>query len=215
MITSDLPDGQPVNPVNPTNQHLHVPTREKTLEKMIQTTLGVLNCLQPYLLDDAMPTGDGTHSDVQGEARAAASVAFIATCDRIEALMKNDLHWSGTDGDAIVESIKNTQKTVRDYFSEQAVTVKELRRPSRAFNPEFVKIGDVFIAFYKSNDFPGGILIGRGATPAEALTDFDAAFSRKPEEQLRFDDATLARLGIQLPAPAPAPKTPARPRRKK
>lgn len=207
-----MPEGQPVNPVNPTNQHLHVPTREKTLEKMIQTTLGVVNCLQPYLLDDeAMESGDGTHRDKLGEARAAACVAFMATCDRIESLMKDDKNWTGTDGDAIVQSIKDTQKTVRDYFAEQAVTVKELRRPSRSFNPEFVKIGDLFIAFYKSNDFPGGILIGRGATPAEALTDFDAAFSRKPEEQLRFDDATLARLGIKLPAPAPAPKS----RRKK
>ena len=204
-------NANPDNPMNPTGQQLRVPTREKVNEQQVHTALAVLNHLQPYLLAPMRGDDDWKqeHPELDGNALASATTTFGRVCDRLDKMMGDDNRWISTDGDSVVESIKNTQASIQKYYGEQALAVAELRRPSRIFHPSFAKMGEKFSAFYASSDFPGGILIGLGNTPAEAMADFDAAFNRIPAEQLRFNEESIQKLsqsGIEVPEELKAPR---------
>jgi len=196
--TQEQPPG---GPENPTGQQVRVPTRERANEQQVRTVLAIVAQLNPYLLPPGS-THDQPGYTVEKNAERAASTTFTLAMNRLDEMLTNGDRWTATDGDSVVESIKATQTEIRKYYREQAATVADLRRPSRIFHPKFAKMGDIFSAFHASSDFPGGIIIGQGATPAEAMLDFDRAFNRIPVEQLKFNDDSLAKIyaaGIEIP----------------
>ncbi len=205
--------------MNPSGQHVRVPTRERANSIQVETVRAIIAQLNPYLLEQEASISEGGHK-VNPSARKDAETTFGLACARLDKMLVEDSRWEAVDGDSVVNSIKETQAEIRKYYAEQTQTISEMRRPSRIFHPQFAQMGGTFSAFHASSDFPGGIIIGTGSTPAEAMADFDKAFNRIPAEQLKFNEASLAKIYAAGLEPAPeqvAPKKPARkqPRRKK
>ncbi len=209
-----MPDGAAPDPMNPTGQQVRIPTREKANEAQVRTVLSIMGQLNPYLI---LPQRDEDEPAYKTDpyATKCASTTFALACNRLDEMLVEKSRWEETDGESVVESIKATQAEIRGYYKEQALSMAELRRPSRIFHPSFAQMGGEFSAYHASSDFPGGIIIGRGRTPAEAMADFDRAFNRIPAEQLRFNDASLAKIraaGVTIdtgePADEPAPEPP-------
>jgi len=164
---------------------VHVPSRESTTQMQIASAMSVIHALQPYLLYH--PTQEPEdRPELDGGAVASATVTFSKACERLDKILEDESRWSIDPHNGLIEALTRSQEAIRRFNEENVLTVQGLRRPSRQFQPQFAISGDVFLAFAGDPSFPGGQIIGRGKTPAEALLDFDAAFHRVVQEQLHF-----------------------------
>lgn len=183
------PEGQP-------QPQVPVPTRESVSERQVDTVLTILTHLQPYLLWTHREVQDGEeHLKIDGGVKNSAEVTFIKACERLEAMLGDNNRWHMGNADELYKSIIANQQSMQKFNEAQTLAVNELRRPSRIFHPSFSSAGeDGFVAYHVSSDFPGGILMGKGATPADACLDFDKAFHRLVQDQLKFNDESLAKI---------------------
>lgn len=181
------PDNQPGQPAT------MIPTREAVTDRQVETVLSVLGSLQPYLL---LPSREYNNEkpELDGGAHSSAVVTFTKACDRLDAILADESRWKIKGSDRLYNAIIGAQRSVKKLHQAQTINALSLQRPCTIFRPQFAQMGDTFTAYYVSSDFPGGILIGRGATPQAALADFDKAFSRIPSEQLKFNEQSLAKI---------------------
>jgi hypothetical protein len=73
-----------------------------------------------------------------------------------------------------------------EFLKEQTKSVLEVQRPAFQLRPTLLTLpdDDGFVAYYGDITTPGASIAGRGATPDDALKDFDAAFHRTSDEQI-------------------------------
>ena len=196
---------QAPDPSNPTGQVVKVTTKDQANNRHIQSVLMVMQTLNPYLLTPS------DEFEVDKEARLSASVLYLKCADRLEKIIEDDSRWLAEETDILLKSLGTTQSVIQDYYRQSALSVADMRRPSRIFPVKFAKTGNLFSAYHVSSEFPGGILLGVGPTPEEAMKDFDAAFERIPEKQLRFSEEAQAKLlGAKKAKAKPTAKSPRR-----
>lgn len=172
---------QAPDPSNPTGQIVKVPTRDRSNQNQVGTVLAIIQTLNPYLFK-----GGPENMDVEKESGLAASVTFMKACDRLDTILGDNTRWSADDGPNVVDEIRATQQSIQQYYITQKNVLEKMARPSRLFTPKIAKAGEEFVAFFVASEFPGGVLVGRGATPEKAMADFDAAFDRIPADQFKL-----------------------------
>lgn len=182
------------NPAQPPEQPMiPISSRESVTERQVDTVLSVIGAMQTYLLVTHREQ-DNVELRVDGGVKSSAEVTFIKACERLDMMLTDNSRWHMGNTDDLFSALRDNQKSQAALNAQQALSVSELRRPSRIFHPSLMLVDGAYVAYYASSDFPGGILIGRGNTPAEALLDFDRAFDRIPDEQLKFNEESEAKM---------------------
>ena len=178
----------------PVNQRPNVPAAESLTDMQVNTVLSVLNSLQPYLLLTQREIDTGMKPELDGGVPCAALSTFVTACSRLDALLNDASRWDGLATGNLMTAMTEHYDSATKFNDSQTATHAELHRPSRRLQPRFTTIGQEFIAVWGDAQLPGGQILGRGKTPAEALLDFDAAFNRAVGEQLRFAAASEDRV---------------------
>lgn len=189
----------------------NVPSAEVLTDIQISSVLSVLNALQPYLLLTHREIDSGMKAELDGGVPCSAVATFAKACSRLDAMLDDPKRWDGSGASSLYDSIKAHYDSAVKVNEGQVRAVEELRRPSRRLQPKFTTIGTEFVAYWGDTEFPGGLLLGRGATPEAALLDFDAAFNKRTAEQLRFAPAAEERItAAQQPPEIPILKAAAK-----
>lgn len=194
MITYAAPNQQPLSPM---------PSRESTCTQQISTVLMVMRELQPYLLTEIVDIGVEHRPDLDGGAGCAAMSTFVKACSRLDEMLDDKTRWNLKENDELYQAITEQMKTAAEVNRNQVEAIKRIQSPAVRLKPALTTVAGEFIAFHSTSNLPGGTIIGKGKTPSAALEDFNAAFERIVEQQLRFAAASEARLKAQPEAPAP------------
>lgn len=198
----------------PVRQVQPVPARDQVSTAQIHACLSILNCLQAYVLRPYETDDSLLPKRLDGGAPAAATATVIQVCDRLEKILADDSRWNLSDSDALYNSILETQKAMREQHAKHVQYLQEVQRPSKSYLPRLCIIQGEYIAYAGDTAFPSGLVLGKGGTPEEALRDFDRAFTRSPEDQLRFTDAAVEKIrrallqengGVDTPPPPAVP----------
>jgi len=173
-----------------------LPAPEVVTEQQIHTALDVLLGLQAWMIPDKPGIGEfssGVPSDfrLDGEAAIAASTTFIKACARIDALLEDGTRWGLDVHKKLQENLEKNYAQQHEFLKAQTVASEALARPFFLMKPEFVQCSDgTFIAYVGDISIPGSGFMGVGVTPQAAAEDFDKAFTRHADEQLRLKTAT-------------------------
>jgi len=160
-----------------------IPNRESIAEQQVNTALNILNHLAPYIL---APHREFPHlpKELDGGTECAAAATFVKVCARLDAMLDDNSRWKLEDHDQLYAAILESHRVQQVFVAEQIEAAKVVQRPSYQFRPTLAVAPDNhYVADWGNLSEPGGALIGRGRTPAEALVDFDQAFHRMPNEQ--------------------------------
>jgi len=199
---------------------MQIPTKEHTSNMQVHTILAIMGHLQPYLLLTHREVDGELHQlELDGGAKTSAEVTFINACARLDAILKEEDRWSNKEQNGLMESTIKTQQSLMAVHEAQLKALEIASGPAKLYPPTFTTANGQYYAFHGSADFPGGIIIGKGNTPAEAVADFEAAFDKIPADQLRFNDRAINRISdvqngrtsATAPPPEPAPAPPERP----
>jgi len=125
----------------------------------------------------------GQEAELEGGCPSAAAVAFIATCDRLTRLMQDDTRLTKMPepGGALAvyteESKARTRaaKAAEDASQETRQAAVASRTPHANLRPSLRRTPDGWAALYGDASDVDTCVIGTGATPMEALLDFDRA----------------------------------------
>lgn len=161
----------------------------------------VMRELQPYLLTEIVDIGVEHRPDLDGGAGCAAAATFIKACGRLDDMLDDKSRWNLKENDELYQAITEQIKTASEVNRNQVEAIKRIQTPAVRLKPALSTIGNEFIAFLSTSSLPGGTIIGKGKTPQLALEDFNAAFERVVEQQLRFAPASEERLKAAAPAP--------------
>ncbi len=185
-----------------------MPSREQTSNAQFDTVLSVLGALTPYLLLSHREIDDTLPRSLDGGASASAVATFATACNRLDAMLNDPERWKLDQTDAVQGAVQEHFRGAAEVHKAQVQAVADMRRPSVVRKPRLTTIGGEFIAIWGDPSLPGGLILGRGMTPEEALEDFDQAFTRQAGQQLKFAPASEERLRGE---PAPEPEQPATP----
>lgn len=201
-----------------------MPTREAVVNAQIGNVLGVIHSLNPFLLynphrmeEGGLPT---TAPKLDGETALAASATFIHACARLDAILTDNGRWDMAMHDELYKSIGEVNAAQKKFLDTQREAAAQILRPSFNLRPKLISTTTEFVAFWGDPMTPGASIIGHGPTAEDALKDFDAAFSRAPEQQI-VSIAGLLGLSLDIketaaptqeeapgePTPAPEKKT--------
>lgn len=154
----------------------------------------VMRELQPYLLTEIADLGIERRPDLDGGAACAATSTFVKACSRLDDMLDDKLRWNLKENDELYQSITEQMKTASEVNRNQVEAIKRIQTPAVRLKPALTTVAGEFIAFHSTSNLPGGTIIGKGKTPSAALEDFNAAFERIVEQQLRFAAASEARI---------------------
>lgn len=174
-----------------------IPTKEELTNHQLGPILAVIRELTPFLLEDAVePGGTPTAAILTGEVSVAASTTFIKACSRIDTILDDEARFSmKAHNDAMVELVK-TYKAQQKFINAQRTSTEMLQRPSFSLRPTLAVAGAEYVAFFGDISVAGQAIVGRGATPNDALADFDAAFNRCPDDQFIV---IAEKAGLEVP----------------
>lgn len=181
-------------PPLPVPQGTPLPSREMVTNQQFQTVLDILGSLQPYLLLTQREIESGIPKELDGGVNSAAATTFIKACDRLDTMLDDMSRWKLETNDALYEAMTAHFQGATKAHEGQMKVFEDMQRPSRKLRPSLTTINFEFIAYWGDVTLPGGMILGRGKTPSEALLDFDNAFNRAAAEQLRFAPASEERL---------------------
>lgn len=188
---------QTVPPPLPVPSGTPLPSRELVTHQQFQTVLDVLGSLQPFLLLTQREMELGIPKELEGGIVASAATTFIKACDRLDTMLDDQSRWKLKENDELYAAMTAHYVGMSKVNEEQLKTFAQVQRPSHRLKPSVTTINGEFISFWGSPKLPGGLVLGRGPTPEEALKDFDIAFSRKVDEQLRFAPASEERIAAE------------------
>ncbi len=202
--------------MNQPSQSGSVPSVEVLTNIQLNSVLSVLQALQPYLLLTQRELDAGIPKDLDGGLDAASLNTYVKACSRLDALLDDESRWSLQGAQSLYKAMQEHHESAARFNENQSKVLAELHRPSRRLQPKLATFGAEFVAYWGDALMPGGIVIGRGATPADAMLDFDAAFNRRPEAQLKFTpEAQQKLIARQLAAEiGPLPLPPKRAKKK-
>lgn len=173
-----------------------LPAREVITEHQMNVLVALMHHFQPYLLlPGHLRNEEELPAKLDGGVHAAAVSAFAAVCQKIEDLLAQKRRWDTKTHDAVYTNVVKLQQAHIKLANEQAIAAQEIRKPSYCLKPTVRLVEGHFIATWGDPSVTGGTIVGHGATPALALSDFNAAFHRTPDEMIRF----IASLDNPLP----------------
>lgn len=207
VVSSDFPGG--VGPVS-------APSRDLVSTGQIHTVLHILSSLQPYLLLTEREY-DGLPAKLDGGVACAAVATFAAACGRLDSMLADGSRWSLAAHDELHKAVIEHFVAAKKVNEAQCIAVEAIKRPSRSLQPRVTVSNGLYIAFWGDPTLPGGMILGKGATPAEAIADFDAAFTRSIADQIKFGTAAIEKLSAaqaQKEQSKPGPEAPRKHKRK-
>lgn len=181
-------------PPPPPPQNSPIPSREASSDQQVNTVLGILGSLQPYLLLTGREIESGIPAELDGGVVSSASVTFMKACDRLDSILDDNTRWNLKDQDTLYSAMVRHYEGALELNKKQGSALDELNRPSHVFKPKLTTVNGEFIAMWGDAGLPGGLILGRGLTPNLAFEDFDRAFKKSVQEQLRFAPASEERL---------------------
>lgn len=176
-------DGDEQRPILP----VVIQTKE---EATLQHVTAILNVV--HMMRGALAGSSAEEGGLSAEPRIAAELTFMKACERLDSILDDSARWGVSNHSKLNEAIASVHKTQERVLKAQLNHLEQASRPSNRLRPTIATYGlGHFLAIWGSLDKPGMAIIGRGKTPAEALTDFDAAFHRTPNEQITAIDDML------------------------
>jgi len=185
--------------MNPNKLAVSLRTREDVTGHQIESVLLLLDHLRPFLV--APDAREGVGPDMDGGAVMAAATTFAKATDRLDAILDDSARWDIKEINTLHEALIATHTAQQAFLAAQTKSASEIIRPSFQCRPTLYVSDGKFLAVW--GDTPA--IVGTGNTPNAALADFDAAFYRTSEEQVK--------LTFEEPIP-PTPLT-VKPTRKK
>lgn len=183
-------------PFNP-----NLPSTADVTSQQLNALLMSVSTLYPGLLSTS-PVGGAV---LEGEARAALEVTFMAICDRIDKLLSEDRRWT-LDQNEMMEALflKVYEKNL-EAMTAQAEAAKAMRSPAYLYRPALLPTTDgKWAAVLGDITKPETCLIGVGDTPEMAYQAFDILFTQQQPAPDLTDvplDATI------VPQPEPPKST--------
>lgn len=198
-----------MNPNIPKMPVMALPTREGITDQQVGVLLDILGTLHGFLTLPLREQPEG-HPEMDGGVVSAASATFIRVTAKLDDLLSDDARWNLAETKTLHASLMQTQELQQTFLATQTESVREVQRPSFQLRPELITSEGKYYAVYGDINTPN-YLVGEGSTPDGAMRDFDAAFLKAPEEQIRLLPAAPE------PIPEPVPETPVtyKPKRKK
>jgi hypothetical protein len=154
---------------------------------------------------------------VDGEAYRAASVTFIAACDRVDKILADPERW-GTAYQKALEQQYNDQHENAMAVSKAALEAEEQRKkaaemltsPQFRYKPLLVRLeGGGWGAFLGSTDDLDSGILGLGANPEAALANFDRAFRGQLDPKVaKWLKERESNIESGVETTTPFPKTP-------
>lgn len=147
------------------------------LRKDIATCVQVSDALIPYLLPRDRDFGD-KESSIDKEVATSAEATFIGVCNKLDDLVAGlGTYELETKFEKLV--IEGAEADIVNR-RQQALTAKNLRRPSVIYHPEIAKTETgAWCAYYGDLTQPEACVIGVGDTVENAMLDFDADWIKK------------------------------------
>lgn len=167
----------------------YIPTKEFITEQQVSACLSVLRELHGYVQGPAMNffgEAPPERPELDGGVKSSVAVAIISVCDRLEKIMGDESRWRVEETLSVFKEMTATQKAQQAFLHEQTAAAHSVQLPHYQLRPELMSDGELFFAVWGNKNLPGGRIVGRGKTPAEALADFDDAFDRTPSDQLNL-----------------------------
>lgn len=181
-----------------------IPARESVSHVQIGAVLDIISALQPYMLQSHREIDGNLPKSLDGGVGAGATTTFLKACARLDSILDDSSRWSLAPYDELAMLMSDLHLKQSEFLEAQIESTKEVQRPSFQLRPVLAVGNDKFLAIWGNPETPGSALIGIGDTPAEALRDFDKAFTRKVEQQHQIQ-ATFE-SSDELPAKTPKPK---------
>lgn len=166
-----------------------IPSRDSTTVTQISALLAVANQLQPYLLlphPDIDDPASRNPLKLNGEALIAATSTFIKTCEALDQIVSDPARWSLAQSDALYLAATAAQVQHKEFLLAQTQAAQSIKRPSYQLRPTLAVFENSYVAYWGDITIQDAAIIGRGETPEAALADFDAAFQRSPDKQVKF-----------------------------
>lgn len=173
-----------------------IPSRDSTTVTQISALLAVANQLQPYLLlphPDVDDENSRNPPKLNGEALIAATSTFIKTCEALDQIVSDATRWSLAQSDALYHAATAAQNQHKAFLLAQTQAAQAIKRPAYQLRPTLAVFENNYIAYWGDITVEDAAIIGRGLTPEAALADFDAAFQRSPDKQVRLIFETEAK----------------------
>lgn len=119
----------------------------------------------------------GYERQLEGGCPASAALAFVATCDRLTRLMKDDERFEAMERGAvnIADAVVGAQEAAAEASRAASAASKVLMAPHANLRPEFKRTPIGWVAYYGDPANADTCVMGSGQTPAEALLEFDRA----------------------------------------
>lgn len=158
---------------------INLPARELVNSQQAQTLLGI--AASAISMAGSFIHADETNHDradkFGGEMRVAAENTFIAAMDRIQDMLADKARWDGQFQKDIEEAFRSAHESQMQVLEAQREAAEEILQPHFKYKPGIARNADgVWVAFVGDPNDMQASIIGLGATPAEAIARFDAAF---------------------------------------
>lgn len=178
-------DGGPQQGVSP----ILVQTKEDATHQQVGVVLGIIHTMRGVLMAD--PREVDAPQPLEGEIGVAATKTMIGACARLDAILEDGDRWTIGQHNQLHAAIIKVHEAQLKTIRMQQENLELMRRPSTQLRPRVIMFGDGYLAFWGNVTQPGMAIYGKGATPHDALTDFDAAFHRTAPENVRRISAML------------------------
>lgn len=179
------------------------PAPEQVTAAHIDNLLSVVECLKPFLLPlprDPQSSIPQPAERLDGEAAVAAVSTVIKVCEKLDALIADESRWTLRPHAELYAAINANYHQQFEFLKAQTAAANNLSRPFFLLKPDLVQLEDgLFLAFWGDIETPGAGLMGQGATPAAAFSDFDAAYFRQDQIQIQAPPGEVS--PIKLPVP--------------
>lgn len=177
------------------------PAPEQVTHSHIENISILIETLKPFILPlprDPQSSIPQPAERLDGESAIAATTTFIKACSRLDALLDDPERWTMTPHKELYAAINANYLQQFQFLKAQTQAANNLCRPFFLLKPDLVQLDDgSFVAYWGDIETSGAGLVGRGATPAAAFTDFDAAYFR--QEQIRIEAPPGEVAPIKLP----------------
>lgn len=178
---TQVPDagGNPARKITPPQN------RDSITFLQFQSLLSAVNAYMAFIannhMDDANMPQKGPRD---GGVKAAAEGTFIGLCSRVDAMIADESRWTMDEQNNLEQSLLILYADQRSFIKHQREAVSIMKAPHTRFKPILIKLETgAWAAVYGDPSNEHTSIIGSGASPEDALANFDDVFSGKIYEQ--------------------------------
>lgn len=160
-------------------------SREHVTSTQLTNLLNAFSITTAFLLN----AHDSEHSHeggpLDGGTKAAAEVAVISICSRIESMMAEPERWSLKSHNDLETALLEAYRQTTETAKHQAQAFAGAQLPHHTFTPQFAKLNTgAWVAYYGDLADLDNAIVGVGETPEQAVRAFDDIFSGQTPEHL-------------------------------